>query len=555
MDHGKSTLADRLLELTGAIAPRAMREQVLDRMDLERERGITIKAKAVRLSYTPPGGEACQLNLIDTPGHVDFSYEVSRSLAACDGALLVVDAAQGVEAQTVANALLARAQGLSLIPVLNKIDLPTANLERARRQIAELLHLSPGEKILEVSAKEGTGAAAVLESIVRRIPPPAGDPVGKLRALVFDAIFDVYRGVIVIVRVMDGRLEAGDAIRFMVSGERAEVGEVGVFKPGMESVEELRAGEVGYVIANIRSLGSAPVGDTITDASDPASTPLPGYRQVKPMVFCSLFPVDGEAYGILREGLSKLRLNDAALVFNPESSSALGFGFRCGFLGLLHMDIVQERLEREFGLTLVATAPSVAYQVMKRDGAIIEIAHPSEWPSPGEIAATDEPYVAVTILLPKESLGGVMDLCKGRRGIFKSLEYLDPTRAILVYELPLAEILLEFHDHLKSVSQGYASMDYEPVGFRPADLVRLDILLNGERVEALSNIVTRDDAYRKGVLLAGKLKGAHPQAAFRGGGSGGDRQPRDSAGDHFGPAQERPGQVLRGRRDPQAQAS
>ncbi len=513
VDHGKSTLADRLLEATGTVAPRAMREQVLDRMDLERERGITIKAKAVRLSYLSEAGETFQLNLIDTPGHVDFSYEVSRSLAACEGALLVVDAAQGVEAQTVANATLAKAQGLTLIPVLNKIDLPTADRERTRRQIAELLQIPVPSPMEEVSAKEGQGVKHVLERIVADIPPPEGDPEAPLRALTTDAAYDSYRGVIVTVRLMDGTLKAGQRIAFVTSGEEFEVLEVGVFAPAMTRIEALTAGEVGYVVANIRTVTSAPVGDTVTHANRRAAV-LPGYRPVKPMVFCSLYTVEGEEYVLLRDALGKLKLNDAALSFLPETSAALGFGFRCGFLGLLHMEIVQERLEREYDLTLVATAPSVAYQVMMKDGAIADIAHPAAWPAPGEIAATDEPYVKAVILCPKETLGGIMDLCKARRGIYKGLEYLDPTRAILTWELPLAEILLEFHDQLKSVSQGYASLDYEPIGFRAADLVKLDVLLNGEKVEALSAIVPKDQSYHKGLAIVEKLKSLIPRQMF-----------------------------------------
>ncbi len=514
IDHGKSTLADRLLEMTGAIAPRAMREQVLDRMDLERERGITIKAKAVRLSHTVADGRLYQLNLIDTPGHVDFSYEVSRSLAACEGALLVVDAAQGVEAQTVANATLARTQGLTLIPIINKIDLPTANLEHTRRQVAELLHLDVTADMTPVSAKEGRGVEDVLQRIVDTIPPPAGSTEAPLRALAFDSFFDTYRGVIVTVRVVDGRIAAGDRIQFMASREEFEVNQVGVFKPEMAAVESLAAGEVGFVVANMRSVVSAPVGDTITHVSHRAASVVPGYRPVKPMVFCSLYPVEGEQYGLLRDALAKLKLNDAALSFTPESSAALGFGFRLGFLGLLHLEIVQARLEREYDLTLVATAPSVVFQVMRRDGTIVEIAHPGAWPNPGDIAATDEPYVKAMILSPKETLGAIMDLCKSRRGVFKSLQYLDPTRAILNYELPLSEILLEFHDHLKSVSQGYASLDYELIGFKAGELVKLDILLNGEKVEALSSIVPKDQAYSRGVQIAGKLKTLIPRQMF-----------------------------------------
>ncbi|MEK7476228.1 MAG: translation elongation factor 4 [Candidatus Coatesbacteria bacterium] len=514
VDHGKSTLADRLLETTGTVAARAMREQVLDRMDLERERGITIKAKAVRLQYKAADGTPYELNLIDTPGHVDFSYEVSRSLAACEGALLVVDAAQGVEAQTVANATLARAQGLTLIPVINKIDLPTADAERTSRQVAELLQTADPARMVRVSAKDGQGVAEVLERIVRDIPPPAGDPAAPLRALVSDATFDPYRGVLVTIRVKDGEIRAKDQIEFMISGNRFEVLEVGIFHPEMSPVESLSAGQVGYVAANIRSVESAPVGDTITHVTARAAVPLPGYRPVRPMVYCSLYPVDGEAFGLLRDALNKLKLNDAALLFLPESSPALGFGFRCGFLGLLHLEIVQERLEREYDLTLVATAPSVAYQVLRKDGVIVDVAHPSAWPNPGDIAAADEPYVRATILTPKDTLGAVMDLTKARRGIFKSLEYLDPTRAILTWELPLAEILLEYYDHLKSVSQGYASLDYEPCGYRAADLVKLDILLNGEQVDALSSIVPKDQSYHKGAQMAEKLKKLIPRQMF-----------------------------------------
>ncbi len=514
IDHGKSTLADRLLEQTGAIAASAMREQFLDRMDLERERGITIKAKAVRLAYTSADGRQYQLNLIDTPGHVDFSYEVSRSLAACEGVLLLVDAAQGVEAQTVANANLGRTQNLFLIPVINKIDLQTADLERSERQVRELLQMKGDEKIHRISAKAGTGTQELLERIAKDIPPPRGDLSAPLRALTFDAAYDSYRGVIVTVRVVDGILRPGDPIEFMASGENFEISQVGVFNPEMVLVDSLSAGEVGFVAANIRSVSSAPVGDTITHPTRRASAALPGYRPVRPMVYCSFYPVDGENYSLLRDALAKLKLNDAALQFAAESSPALGFGFRCGFLGLLHMEIVQERLEREYNLSLVATAPSVAYQVMKRDGAIFEIAHPSQWPSPGDIAATDEPYVYTTILSPKETMGAIMDLCKAHRGVFRHMEYLDPSRLILNYDLPLAEILVEFHDQIKSASQGYASVDYEPIGFKPADLVKLDILLNGDKIEALACVVPKDQAQRKGAQMAEKLKTLIPRQLF-----------------------------------------
>jgi len=514
VDHGKSTLADRLLEMTGAVPKREMREQVLDRMDLERERGITIKAKAVRLAWKAADGKDYQLNLIDTPGHVDFSYEVSRSLAACEGALLVVDAAQGVEAQTVANSLLARAQGLALIPVVNKIDLPTAEPDKSAKQVAELLHPLPVGDVLRVSAKEGTGVREVIERLIASVPPPAGEREAPLRALVFDASFDAYRGVIVTVRVKDGEVRAGDAIEFMASGEKFGVQEVGVFAPAMKQVETLSAGGVGYIVANIRGVESAGMGDTITLAERRAASPLPGYRPAKPMVFCSLYPVEGEAYNLLRDALGKLKLSDASLAYSAESSPALGFGFRCGFLGLLHMEIVQERLEREYGLTLVATAPSVLYQIMRKDGSIVEIKHPSEWPNQGDISATDEPHVRTTILVPKNYLGAVMELCKARRGVFKKLEYLDPTRAMVEWELPLAEILLEFHDQLKSATQGYASMDYDPVGFRAGDLVKLDILLNGEKIDSLSSIVPKDQAYHRGAALAERLKKLIPRQMF-----------------------------------------
>ncbi len=506
VDHGKSTLADRLLQTTGTVAARDMRAQLLDSMDLERERGITIKAKAVRLHHTPPGGEVHELNLIDTPGHVDFGYEVSRSLAACEGALLVVDAAQGVEAQTVANATLAKAQGLTLIPVINKVDLPTADPDKTAVQIGELLHLTDLKGMIRVSAKEGAGIEQVLARIVSDIPPPGGDAQAPLRALVSDAAYDPYKGVIVTIRVMDGTVKPRDKIRFMASGEDFEVLELGIFHPGMMKVDSLSAGQVGYLTANIRDVAAAPVGDTITHLDRRAATAVPGYRPVKPMVYCSLYPVDGEQFGVLRDALDKVKLNDAALVSTAESSSALGFGFRVGFLGLLHMEIVQERLEREYNLTLVATAPSVAYQVMLRDETIQEIAHPSKWPNPGDIMATDEPYVRTTVLVPKEWLGKVMELCKARRGTFKSLEYLDPTRAIVVWEVPLGEIIMDFHDQLKSATQGYASLDYEPIGYRAADLVKLDVLLNGEKVDSLSAIVPKAVAYQKGMQMTVKLK-------------------------------------------------
>ncbi len=513
IDHGKSTLADRLLEYTGALPPRAMREQVLDQMELERERGITIKAKAVRLEYRSQSGGNYILNLIDTPGHVDFTYEVSRSLAACEGALLVVDASQGVEAQTVANAFLALDHGLEIIPVINKIDLPNADINLTRRQIEEILGLATDRAVL-TSAKEGIGTQELLEALVKEIPPPRGDPSAALKALIFDSTYDPYRGVIVYVRLMEGTVRPGTSIRLMSSGKDFIVVETGVFRPQAVPASALSAGEVGYLISGIKIVRDAKVGDTITETMRPASAPLPGYREPKPMVFCGLYPAISQDYSLLRDALEKLHLNDAAFVYEPETSAALGFGYRCGFLGLLHMEIVQERLEREYGLTLVTTAPSVAYRVTNRKGEVTIIDNPTRLCPPQEIEMIEEPYIRGMIMTPSEYIGPVMRLIQQRRGIHKDTEYFDPTRVLLTYEIPLAEILLDFYDRLKSISKGYASLDYEFVDYRPGDLVKLDILINGESVDALSVIVHREKAYSRGRELVEKLRGLIPRQLF-----------------------------------------
>jgi GTP-binding protein LepA len=513
IDHGKSTLADRILEATGAIAQSEMREQVLDRMDLERERGITIKMAAVRLRYRADDGQEYQLNLIDTPGHVDFTYEVSRSLAACEGAILVVDAAQGVEAQTLANVNLALNNNLVLVPVINKIDLPAADPQRVSEEIEEVLAIDATECI-PASAKEGIGVHEILEAVVRRIPPPGGRLDAPLRALIFDSHFDSYVGIVAYVRVVDGRLRPGQKIRMMATGREFEVLGVGTFRPEMTPVQELRAGEVGYVTAGIKAVGECRVGDTITDAIAGASEPLPGYKRVKPMVFCGLYPVDGEQYPDLREALAKLQLNDAALSFEPETSAALGFGFRCGFLGLLHSEIVQERLEREFELSLIATSPSVVYRVTRTDGRVEEIDNPTHLPGANQIARIEEPYVEATIIAPKEYVGTCMDLCNDRRGTFKNMEYSGTTRVILTYLLPLSEILMDFFDQLKSRTKGYASFDYEFCGYQESSLVKLDILINGSPVDALSFITHRDRAYPRGKQLVERLKQLLPRQLF-----------------------------------------
>lgn len=513
IDHGKSTLADRILEFTGAIDPRQMQEQVLDQMDLERERGITIKMTAVRLTYRARDGQEYELNLIDTPGHVDFTYEVSRSLAACEGAILVVDASQGVEAQTIANVNLAMNNRLEIIPVINKIDLPAADPERVKEEIENILALDSSEAIL-ASAKEGIGTEEILEAVVHKIPPPRGNPNAPLRALIFDSHFDPYLGVVVYIRVVDGVVRPGMRIRFMSTGREFEVTSVGFFTPRLQEGDELRTGEVGYLTAGIKTVGDTRVGDTITDAERPASEPLPGYKPVKPMVYCGLYPVDGEEFADLRDALMKLQLNDAALVFEPETSAALGFGFRCGFLGLLHMDIVQERLEREFELSLIATAPSVVYRITTTKGEVIQLDNPAHWPPQTTIASVEEPYIRATIFVPAEYVGAMMELAMERRSEFVKMEYPSPNRVLLTYDLPLAEILLDFYDQLKSRSKGYASFDYEPIGYRQSDLVKLDVLINGEPVDALSFITHRDRAYSRGRALVERLREVVPRQQF-----------------------------------------
>ncbi len=513
IDHGKSTLADRLLESTGAIEERAMKAQVLDKMDLERERGITIKMAAVRIFYDAHDGVTYQLNLIDTPGHVDFTYEVSRSLAACEAAIVVVDAAQGVEAQTLANVNLAMSHNLALLPVINKIDLPAADPERVAREIEETLAIDSKE-CLHASAKQGIGIEEILEAIVARTPPPEGNPSGPLRALVFDSHFDPYLGIIAYVRVVDGELREGLKIKMMASGHVAEVAGVGVFAPDMRHTKSLRSGEVGFVHAAIKSIGQCQVGETMTEARRPASLPLPGYRAVKPMVFCGLHPVDGEQFPELREALHRLQLNDAALSFEPETSAALGFGFRCGFLGLLHSEIIQERLEREFGLRLVATSPSVIYRLTLNDGAVHLLENPSDWPERNQIQKVEEPFVSSTIITPSDYVGACMELCNDRRGTFKHMEYSGPERAILHYELPLAEILLDFFDTLKSRTRGYASFDYEWEGYKKGDLIRLDIRINGEPLDALSFISHRDRSFSRGKALVKRLQEILPRQLF-----------------------------------------
>lgn len=513
IDHGKSTLADRLLEYTGALSQREMTEQVLDSMDLERERGITIKSKSTRLEYQAKNGVKYILNLIDTPGHVDFTYEVSRSLAACDGALLVVDATQGVEAQTIANLYLALEQNLDIIPIINKVDLPSADPERVKKELKEVIGLDPDECIL-ASAKTGLGTEEILEAIVQRMKPPSGDQRLPLRALIFDSLFDSYRGVIAYVRVVEGKLGVGQKIRMMATEKEFEVTEVGTFRPMMTPAQELTTGEVGYVIASMKNVKDVRVGDTITLVDNPALTPLPGYRPIQPMVYCGLYPVDNAAYGELRDALEKLQLNDASLVFEPESSAALGFGFRCGFLGLLHMEIVQERLEREYDLNLIATAPSVVYKAFLTDGSMKLISNPAELPAANYLDHIEEPYVKATIILPSDYVGTIMELCQDKRGQFVNMEYLTETRVMLTYDLPLSEILMDFFDKLKSRSRGYASLDYEYIGHRESNLVKLDILLNGKIVDALSAIVHRDKSYQRGRQLAEKLKEIIPRQLF-----------------------------------------
>jgi GTP-binding protein LepA len=513
IDHGKSTLADRILEITGAVDPKKMKAQMLDSMDLERERGITIKAQAVRVEYTAANGETYHLHLIDTPGHVDFSYEVSRSLAACEGALLVVDAAQGVEAQTVANTYLAIENGLELIPVMNKVDLPGAEPERVAGEIADLLGGDASDAI-PISAKTGEGVVDVLEAIVARVPPPAGKPAAPPRALIFDSEFDQYRGVIAYVRMVDGAFRKNGRILAMQNGTEADIDDIGFFRPAMTAVQGMEAGDVGYLITGIKDVAKLRVGDTVTALDRPATEPLEGYREVRPMVFCGLFPIDTDRFEDLRDALEKLALNDAALSWEPETSEALGFGFRCGFLGLLHMEIVRERLEREYGLDLLATTPNVRYEVLLTNGDEVEVHSPTDLPDPGTIEAIEEPFIRATIICPAEQVGAVMELCQGRRGTHIDMHYLSPQRVQIRYDMPLAEIVLDFFDLLKSSTKGYASLDYEPIGNQASDLVKVDILLAGDRVDALSIIVHRDFAYEQGKKLVARLRKTIPRQLF-----------------------------------------
>ena len=513
IDHGKSTLSDRLLELTGALSAREMQAQVLDAMDLERERGITIKAHCVRMNYTARDGQSYQLNLIDTPGHVDFTYEVSRSLASCEGALLLVDASQGVEAQTLANAYLAINNGLEIIPVINKIDLPSADVGRAKEMIEQAIGLDAAQALL-VSAKTGEGVPEVLETVVKRVPPPRGAAHVPLQALIFDSWFDPYRGVVVLTRVFQGTLRRGQKIRLWSNGRVYEVETLGVLTPKPVEVEQLSAGEVGFLMANIKNVADSKIGDTITDDSRPAIEPLPGFQDIKPMVFAGLYTVDAHEHTALREALEKLRLNDSSFFFEPESSAALGFGFRCGFLGLLHMEIIQERLEREYGLELITTAPGVRFKITRTDGSVIEVDNPSKWPSPSEIRKVEEPVITATILTAEEYVGGILKLVEEKRGRQKGFEYVSSSRVMLTYELPLNEIVLDFYDRLKSISRGYASLDYHLSGTWESPMVKLDILVAGDPVDALSLIVHKDAAYERGRALASKMRELIPRQMF-----------------------------------------
>jgi GTP-binding protein LepA len=513
IDHGKSTLADRLLAETGALPPRQMEAQVLDQMDLERERGITIKAKAVRLRYRPQGGQEYILNLIDTPGHVDFSYEVSRSLSACEGALLVIDAVQGVEAQTLANAHLAMQHELSIVPVINKIDLTNSDIGRVKRQIEEVLAIDASEAIL-CSAKQGIGTQEVLEAVIKRIPPPQGSPDAPLKALIFDSSFDPYQGVIVNVRLYEGQVSPGMRIVLMSTGAAFEVAQVGVFAPQMRPVKLLSAGEVGYIIAGIKDVRQTRVGDTITAEERPTGRPFPGFKEVRPMVFAGLYPTESEQYMELKEALEKLRLNDSSFTFEPETSLALGFGFRCGFLGLLHMEIIQERLEREFGLTLITTAPTVVYRVTKSDGSVVDVQNPSHLPSPQQLVRIEEPYIKASIMAPGEYVGQIFGLCQEKRGIQRGVEYLEGGRVLITYDLPLNEIVMDFYDRLKSATRGYASLDYEFLEYREGRLAKLDILVNSEPVDALSSIVPKEQSQLRGRVLAERLRELIPRQLF-----------------------------------------
>ncbi len=513
IDHGKSTLADRLIEMTGTLSKREMEDQILDSMSLERERGITIKDQAVQLDYKAKDGNDYVLNLIDTPGHVDFTYEVSRALAACEGALLVIDATQGIEAQTLANVYLAMDHDLEIIPVINKIDLPSADVPRVEKEIEDILGI-PKEDCVLCSAKTGLGVDQVLEAVVKRVPPPKGDPAQLLQALIFDSKFDSYKGVLLYVRVVNGCLRKGMTIRLMATGKVYDVTEVGVFKPAMVNVDELGEGQVGFLAASIKTVKDARVGDTVTDNSRPAKEPLPGYRKATPMVYCGLYPVENSDYDNLRDALEKLQLNDASLSFEPETSTALGFGFRCGFLGLLHMDVVKERLEREYNLSLITTAPNVIYEVVKTNGDIEMVDNPSQFPNPTVIEHVEEPFVNATIIVPKDFVGPVMELSQDKRGEYQNMTYLDETRVMIHYALPLSEIIFDYFDRLKSVSRGYASLDYELSGYRPSDMVKVDVLLNGDPVDALSAIVHRDRAQYWGRALVEKLRKLIPRQLF-----------------------------------------
>jgi GTP-binding protein LepA len=513
IDHGKSTLADRFLELTGALQAREMEAQVLDAMDLERERGITIKAHPVRLNYTAADGQPYVLNLIDTPGHVDFGYEVTRSLAACEGALLLVDASQGVEAQTLANAYLAVDNALEIIPVINKIDLPSAQPDECKRQIEDIIGLDASTSIL-ASAKDGTGVRDILEAIIARFHPPKGDPDAPLKALIFDSWYDAYRGVVIVVRVIDGALRPKTKVRLMATKQDYEVLELGVFSPKATPVDELGVGEVGFVVANIKVVADAKIGDTVTETNRPTTEPFPGFKELKPMVFAGLYPVESHQYAELREALEKLRLNDASFFYEPETSVALGFGFRCGFLGLLHMEIVQERLEREYDMDLVTTAPGVLYRVTTTDGEVHEIDSPAKLPDPGRIATLEEPIITAMILTPSEFVGPILQLCQDKRGVQKKLEYLKSDRVLITYELPFNEVVMDFYDKLKTMSRGYASLDYHVTGYRESPLVKMDILVNGDPVDALSVIVHKDAAYERGRALVSKMRELIPRQMF-----------------------------------------
>ncbi|WP_217597102.1 translation elongation factor 4, partial [Cohnella sp. GbtcB17] len=507
------TLADRILEYTGTLTAREMQDQVLDSMDLERERGITIKLQAVRLKYKADDGEIYTLHLIDTPGHVDFTYEVSRSLAACEGALLIVDAAQGIEAQTLANVYLALDNNLEILPVINKIDLPSAEPERVKQEVEDVIGLDASEAVL-ASAKNGIGIKEILEQVVQKVPAPQGDPEAPLKALIFDSYYDAYKGVICYIRVIDGKLRAGTPIKFMATGATFDVVEVGTFMPRSTIVDELGPGDVGFVTASIKNVKDTRVGDTITNAKRPTAEALPGYRGINPMVFCGLYPIESSDYNDLRDALEKLELNDASLRFEPETSQALGFGFRCGFLGMLHMEIIQERIEREFNIPLITTAPSVVYKVTLTNGTQLDISNPSEYPEAGKLDFVEEPYVKASIIVPKDYVGAIMELCQGKRGEFIDMQYLDANRVTLKYDIPLAEIVYDFFDQLKSSTKGYASFDYELTGYRQSSLVKMDILLNGEQVDALSFIVHRDRAYQRGRIICEKLKDLIPRQMF-----------------------------------------